>query len=148
MLLILVEGLTNGTSYTFTITSVIGGSIGLLASVVEEVAQEEVNVKVDDDKTLRQSTIIRERLMHREKQRVNKLLQEVPLEYSKDITIKSHDVTSIVVEKLPPSESTRSEIYAFPFEAFNIVSAANFEFKSPQPKIGSGPILVPSSVAV
>ena len=61
-------------------------------TVVEEVAQEEVNVKVDDDKTLRQSTIIRERLMHREKQRVNKLLQEVPLEHSKDITIKSQPI--------------------------------------------------------
>ncbi len=61
-------------------------------TVVEEVSQEEVNIKVDDDKTLRQSTIIRERLIHREKQRVNKLLQEVPLEYSKDITIKSQPI--------------------------------------------------------
>lgn len=61
-------------------------------TVVEEVSQEEVNVKVDDDKTLRQSTIKRERLMLREKQRVSKLIQQVPPEYSEKITIKSQPI--------------------------------------------------------
>jgi nucleotide-binding universal stress UspA family protein len=61
-------------------------------TVVEEVAQEEVNVKVDDDKTLRQSTIVRERLMMREKKRVEKLLREIPEVYSKDIVVKSQAI--------------------------------------------------------
>lgn len=61
-------------------------------TVVEEVAQEEVKVKVDDDKTLRQSTIIRERLMMREKKRVEKLLLEMPDALSKEIVVKSQAI--------------------------------------------------------
>lgn len=61
-------------------------------TVVEEVSQEEVNVKVDDDKTLRQSTIVRERLMFREKKRVDKLLQQIPEKFSKDILVKSQAI--------------------------------------------------------
>lgn len=61
-------------------------------TVVEEVAQEEVKVKVDDDKTLRQSTIIRERLMMREKKRVEKLLLEIPDALSKEIVVKSQAI--------------------------------------------------------
>lgn len=61
-------------------------------TVVEEVSQEEVNVKVDDDKTLRQSTIVRERLMFREKKRVEKLLQQIPEKFSKDILVKSQAI--------------------------------------------------------
>ena len=61
-------------------------------TVVEEVSQEEVNVKVDDDKTLRQSTIVRERLMIREKKRVEKLLQQIPEKYSNNILVKSQPI--------------------------------------------------------
>lgn len=61
-------------------------------TVVEEVSQEEVNVKVDDDKTLRQSTIVRERLMLREKKRVEKLLHQIPEKFSKDILVKSQAI--------------------------------------------------------
>lgn len=61
-------------------------------TVVEEVSQDEVNVRVDDDKTLRQSTIIRERLMLREKKRVDKLLQQVPSKYSEEISTKSQPI--------------------------------------------------------
>jgi nucleotide-binding universal stress UspA family protein len=61
-------------------------------TVVEEVEQDEINIKVDDDKTLRQSTIIRERLMNRENQRVKKLLEKVPNEFSKGISVKSQPI--------------------------------------------------------
>lgn len=61
-------------------------------TVVEEVGQDEVNIKVDDDKTLRQSTIIRERLMNRENMRVKKLLEEVPEEFSNGISVKSQPI--------------------------------------------------------
>ncbi|MGC6526392.1 MAG: universal stress protein [Flavobacteriaceae bacterium] len=61
-------------------------------TVVEEVGQDEFNIKVDDDKTLRQSTIIRERLMIRENMRVKKLLEEVPEEFSNGISVKSQPI--------------------------------------------------------
>ncbi len=61
-------------------------------TVVEEVGQDEVNIKVDDDKTLRQSTIIRERLMNRENMRVKKLLEKVPEEFSNGISVKSQPI--------------------------------------------------------
>lgn len=61
-------------------------------TVVEEVETGEVNVKVDDDKTLRQSTIVRERLMMREKKRVEKLLLEIPELLSKDVIVKSQAI--------------------------------------------------------
>ena len=61
-------------------------------TVVEEVGQDEVNIRVDDDKTLRQSTIIRERLMNRENMRVKKLLEEVPEEFSNGISVKSQPI--------------------------------------------------------
>ena len=61
-------------------------------TVVEEVGKDEVNIRVDDDKTLRQSTIIRERLMNRENMRVKKLLEEVPEEFSNGISVKSQPI--------------------------------------------------------
>lgn len=61
-------------------------------TVVEEVDQEEINVKVDDDKTLRQSTIIRERLIFRENKRVKSLLKEIPENYSTGVAVKSQPI--------------------------------------------------------
>ena len=60
--------------------------------VVEEIDQEEVSVKVDDDKSLRKSTIIKERLRLREEARVKKVLDSIPSDYTKEITIKSQPI--------------------------------------------------------
>ena len=61
-------------------------------TVVEEINQDEVSVKVDDDKSLRKSTIIKERLRLREEARVKKILNTIPAEYTKDVSIKSQPI--------------------------------------------------------
>ncbi|AOR28303.1 universal stress protein UspA [Formosa sp. Hel1_33_131] len=61
-------------------------------TVVEEIDQEEVSVKVDDDKSLRKSTIIKERLRLREEARVKKILDTIPADYTKDLAIKSQPI--------------------------------------------------------
>lgn len=47
---------------------------------------------MDDDKTLRKSTIIKERLRLREEARVKKVLDSIPADYTKGITIKSQPI--------------------------------------------------------
>jgi nucleotide-binding universal stress UspA family protein len=61
-------------------------------TIVEEIAQEEINIKVDDDRSLRESTIIRERLRLREKQRVKKLIKSVPNEQLEGVGINSQPI--------------------------------------------------------
>jgi nucleotide-binding universal stress UspA family protein len=61
-------------------------------TVVEEIGQEEVDIKVEDDRTLLKSTIIRERLTVRENQRVKKLLKQIPKTHSDGITVKSQAI--------------------------------------------------------
>jgi nucleotide-binding universal stress UspA family protein len=61
-------------------------------TVVEEIDQDEVSVKVDDDKSLRRSTLIKERLRLREEVRVKKILDTIPADYTKDLTIKSQPI--------------------------------------------------------
>lgn len=58
-------------------------------TIVEEVSQNELHVKVSDDKTLRQSTIIKEKLKTREDQRVNTILKDINCN---DITIKTQSI--------------------------------------------------------
>ena len=61
-------------------------------TVVEEIDQDEVSVKVDDDKSLRRSTLIKERLRLREEARVKKILDTIPADYTKDLAIKSQPI--------------------------------------------------------
>ena len=61
-------------------------------TVVEEIDQDEVSVKVDDDKSLRRSTLIKERLRLREEARVKKILDTIPDELTKDLVIKSQPI--------------------------------------------------------
>jgi len=61
-------------------------------TVVEEIDQDEVSVKVDDDKSLRRSTLIKERLRLREEARVKKILDTIPDELTKDLAIKSQPI--------------------------------------------------------
>jgi len=61
-------------------------------TIVEEIAQEEISIKVDDDRSLRESTIIRERLRLREKQRVKKLIKSVPNDQLKGVSINSQPI--------------------------------------------------------
>jgi len=61
-------------------------------TIVEEISQDEVAVKVQDDKSLRRSTLIRERLRLRENSRVKKLIDEVPENFKKGITVSSQPI--------------------------------------------------------
>ena len=58
-------------------------------TIVEEVSQGELHVKVSDDKTLREATIAKERLSTREDQRVKHILENIN---HKDITVKTQSI--------------------------------------------------------
>lgn len=47
-------------------------------TIVEEIPEDSVAIKVDDDRSLRQSTIAKERIKLRENSRVNDLLKHIP----------------------------------------------------------------------
>ena len=61
-------------------------------TIVEEISQEEVSVKIDDDKSLRKSTIVKERIKLREKSRVKKIIDEIPEDYLSDISLKTQPI--------------------------------------------------------
>lgn len=57
-------------------------------TIVEEIKQEQVLVKVDDDKSLRRATIMKERIKLRENSRINDIISDIPESYTKGKTIK------------------------------------------------------------
>jgi len=61
-------------------------------TIVEEISEDDVDIKVDDDRGLRKSTIVKERIKLRENTRVKKILRQVPDPLKEDIT---HDVQPI-----------------------------------------------------
>ena len=58
-------------------------------TIVEEISQGELHVKVSDDKTLRKYSIARERLSTRENQRVKHILEDIK---SKNITVNTQPI--------------------------------------------------------
>tara|TARA_B110001454_G_scaffold190171_1_gene189207 strand:- start:662 stop:1495 length:834 start_codon:yes stop_codon:yes gene_type:complete len=58
-------------------------------TIVEEVSPDELNVKVNDDRTLRKANIAKERLTTREDQRVKHILDNIN---NKDITVKTQSI--------------------------------------------------------
>ena len=61
-------------------------------TIVEEITQDKVTVKVDDDKSLRKATILKERLKIRETSRVNAIIENISKNHTKGIAIKSQPV--------------------------------------------------------
>ena len=61
-------------------------------TIVEEITQDKVTVKVDDDKSLRRAAILKERLKMRETSRVNAIIENIPKDYTQDIAIKSQPI--------------------------------------------------------
>ncbi|MEW4922302.1 universal stress protein [Algibacter sp. 2305UL17-15] len=57
-------------------------------TIVEEIKQEQVSVKVEDDKSLRRANIIKERIRRRENSRIKEIISHIPEAYTKDKTIK------------------------------------------------------------
>ncbi|WP_452225414.1 universal stress protein [Lacinutrix chionoecetis] len=61
-------------------------------TIVEEIKQNEITVKVDDDKTLRKATILKERLRNRERSRINHIIEDIPKQFTDNIAIKSQPI--------------------------------------------------------
>lgn len=57
-------------------------------TIVEEIGQDQIAIKVDDDKSLRRANIEKERIKLRENSRVNEIISHIPEEYTKNKTIK------------------------------------------------------------
>ena len=91
---IVVNGLKDPkTKETVTTAFLVGHKLGAdKITVVEEIDQEEVSVNIDDDKSLRKSTIIKERLRIREEARVKKILSTIPDDFTKKMIIKSQPI--------------------------------------------------------
>lgn len=61
-------------------------------TIVEEITKQEVAVNVEDDKSLRKSTIIKERLKMREDSRVKRIIEEVPELYKSGLQTKTQSI--------------------------------------------------------
>lgn len=61
-------------------------------TIVEEVSQDEIAVKVDDDKSLRKATIAKEIIRKRENNRVKEIIDEIPEHYKKNLAIKTQPI--------------------------------------------------------
>ena len=61
-------------------------------TIVEEINQDEVDVRVDDDKSMRKATIVKERIKLRETSRIKEIIENIPVEHTTDITIKSQAI--------------------------------------------------------
>ncbi|WP_282122537.1 universal stress protein [Algibacter mikhailovii] len=57
-------------------------------TIVEEINESQVPVKIDDDKSLRRANIMKERIQLREHSRIKEIINHIPKNYSEDKTIK------------------------------------------------------------
>lgn len=61
-------------------------------TVVEEIRQKEVHVTVEDDKSLKKATIMKQRLEQREESRVRKIIKTLPRSLTDSIKIKTQSI--------------------------------------------------------
>ncbi|MGB0896452.1 MAG: universal stress protein [Flavobacteriaceae bacterium] len=61
-------------------------------TIVEEISQNEVSIKIDDDKSLEKSTLLKEQIIERENSRIATLLNTVDDALKTNITIKSQGI--------------------------------------------------------
>lgn len=61
-------------------------------TIVEEIRQKEIAVDIEDDKSLKRVTILKERLKNREDSRIRKILKSIPKEFLKDLKIKTQSI--------------------------------------------------------
>lgn len=61
-------------------------------TIVEEISQQEVSVQIEDDKSLRKSTIVKERIKLREESRVKNIIKDIPEEYLSNTTLKTQPI--------------------------------------------------------
>lgn len=91
---VVVNGLKHpNTEHTIQASFEFSKSIGTnKITIVEEISQSEVAIKVDDDKSLEQSTMIKEQIIERENSRVDEIIKNVPEQFKEGITIKSQGI--------------------------------------------------------
>ena len=61
-------------------------------TIVEEITQDELAIKIEDDKSLRKANIIKERIKLRENARVKALIEDIPEAHTKQIAVKSQPI--------------------------------------------------------
>ena len=61
-------------------------------TVIEEIAPQEVHIAVEDDKSLRENLLRKEKIRKKEELRVHDILEHVPQEFKKGITIKTQSI--------------------------------------------------------
>jgi len=61
-------------------------------TIVEEIKQGEIDVHVDDDKSLRKATIVKARIGNRERSRINHIIKNIPVNLTQQIAIKSQPI--------------------------------------------------------
>ena len=61
-------------------------------TIVEEITQDELAIKVEDDKSLRMANIVKERIRLRENARVKAIIEDIPEAHTEQITIKSQPI--------------------------------------------------------
>lgn len=61
-------------------------------TIVEEILQKEIDVTVEDDRSLKKANIIKEKLKQREESRVRKIISEMPPYLTENITIKTQSI--------------------------------------------------------
>jgi nucleotide-binding universal stress UspA family protein len=91
---IVVNGLAEPqTSQTIVDSFIIAKKLGTQKiTIVEEISQHEVNVMVNDNRTLRKATLIKERITRREISRVKEVLNQIPNFLKQDIHIKLQSI--------------------------------------------------------
>jgi nucleotide-binding universal stress UspA family protein len=61
-------------------------------TIVEEITKQELAVSVEDDKSLRKSAIMKERIKRREDSRVNQIISEVPQHFKLGLQTKTQSI--------------------------------------------------------
>lgn len=61
-------------------------------TIVEEITQDELAIKVEDDKSLRMTNIIKERIKLRENARVKAIIENIPEAHTKGVVINSQPI--------------------------------------------------------
>ena len=81
------------TKATIDASFIIANALGAQKiSLVEEISRSEVDVSVDDDRSLRRATLKKEKLSRREQTRVSDFVKKLPLKLTKKINWKTQSI--------------------------------------------------------
>ncbi len=61
-------------------------------TIVEEITQQEISIKVNDNKSLRKANLMKEKLKRREDLRIQQILTEIPEEQKVQISVKTQPI--------------------------------------------------------